>query len=280
MWPRGGGPRPYAPNVSSRSVTAPGEPAVRAVVGHLEIDVVTQAQVVDRVSAGILDGRGGQVVTPNLDIWLRTRHEREVRDVVSTCDVVVGDGMPLVWAARLGGTPLPERVTGSGLVEKLAERGAEHGWRIFVVGGGEPGTGELALTALASRYPGLVAAGGCTPEFGFERDPERLEQLVEQVVQSRPDLVLIGLGFPKQEHLAVRLRERLPATWFLGCGAGVQMAAGLQRRPPEFVQRRGGEWLWRMAQDPRRLVRRYLVDDLPAAFVLFAVAATRRFARV
>ncbi len=248
----------------------------QVVVGHLVVDALSEPEVVDCVTAGISAGRGGQVVTPNLDIWLRTRRSPAVHDVVTACEVVVADGMPLVWAARLGGTPLPERVTGSSLVESLSKRAAEHGWRVYVVGGGDPGTGEAALAALSERYPGLVAVGSCTPEFEFDRDAARLDEIVDHVVASRPHLVLIGLGFPKQEHLGARLRERLPAAWFLGCGAGVQMAAGLQRRPPEFVQRRGGEWLWRMAQDPRRLARRYLVDDVPAAVVLFAGGAARR----
>jgi len=240
------------------------------------VDAVSEPEVVDCVAAGIRAGRGGQVVTPNLDIWLRTRRSPAVHDVVTACDVVVADGMPLVWAARLGGTPLPERVTGAALVESLSERAAQHGWRVYVIGGGDPGTGEAALAALTARHPGLVAAGACTPEFGFDQDPAALDELVDRVVAARPNLILVGLGFPKQEHLGARLRKRLPATWVLGCGAGVQMAAGLQRRPPEWVQRRGGEWLWRLAQDPRRLVRRYLVDDVPAAVVLLAGGATRR----
>jgi len=218
-------------------------------------------------------GRGGVIVTPNADILHRTRQDREALSMVKRCELVVADGMPLVWSARLSGHPLPERVTGSELVEVLAEAAAGENRSLFIVGGGSTDTSDRAAEALADRYPGLRVVGSVTPPFGFEQDAAQLEALSDKVVASKADLVYIGLGFPKQERLGLRLWEHMPATWFLGCGAGVQMAAGTVSRPPKWVQRIGAEWLARLLQEPRRLARRYLRDDLPITLSLLAHSA-------
>lgn len=245
-------------------------------LGHLELDAMTESQVLDRVAGAIAQGVGGSIVTPNVDIWLRSRRDPEIRALVQACDIIVADGAPLMWSAALAGTPLPQRIAGSALVESLAQRGAAEGWSVFIIGGGDDGTADRAVSALVERYPALSAVGAVTPPFGFEHDTEVLAALVAEVATSGSDLVFIGLGFPKQERLAALLARRMPCTWFLGCGAGVQMAAGVTRRPPAWVQAAGGEWIYRLVQDPRHLARRYLVDDIPAALLLLGGSVRTR----
>jgi N-acetylglucosaminyldiphosphoundecaprenol N-acetyl-beta-D-mannosaminyltransferase len=251
----------------------------RVDVGGLGFDPVSEEDVVRVVDDGWGRGEGGWIVTPNVDIWLRTRREPECAELAGRADLVVADGMPLVWASRLSGTPLPERVTGSGLVERLCAAAAARGGRLFIVGGGAPGIAERAGVALAERYPGLVFTGEITPDFGFERDPARTAELVEAVRQSRADLVLVGLGFPKQERVAELIRPQLTRAWVLGCGGGIAMASGDARRSPHWAQRLGVEWVVRLVQEPRRLARRYLVDDAPAALVLLGGALRARLRR-
>lgn len=247
-----------------------GEPRVD--VGGVLVDAMTEADVLAEVDRGWSRGRGGLIVTPNVDIWRLTRSDLGAAALVRQAALVVADGQPLVWASRLAGNPLPERVTGSGLVESLAALCASSGRSLYIVGGGREDTGRLALAALQQRYPGLEAAGCVVPPFGFERDPAALESLVEEVAASRADLVLVGLGFPKQERLASLLSERLPSAWFLCCGAGVAMAGGLSHRPVELVQRLGLEWVARLLHEPRRLARRYLRYDVPAAVQLLGMS--------
>jgi N-acetylglucosaminyldiphosphoundecaprenol N-acetyl-beta-D-mannosaminyltransferase len=141
---------------------------------------------------------------------------------------------------------------------------------VHIVGGGVGDTALRAAQALVERHRGLRLAGASVPPFGFEHDPEQLAAVVAEVVASDADLVLIGLGFPKQERLAELLATRLPAAWLLGCGGGVALAAGDSKRPPAWTQRLGVEWIVRLVQEPRRLARRYLIDDAPAALVLLA----------
>jgi len=247
-------------------------PRSRVDVGGLAFDRVTEAQVLDVVARG----EGGLIVTPNVDIWRRVRRDPSCRPVLDRARLVLADGMPLVWASRLAGTPLPERVPGSGLVESLCALQAARGGAVFVIGGGAGDVAQRAATALAARHGGLRVAGFASPAFGFELDPRLTRQLVEQVGASGADLVLIGLGFPKQEQLGLLLLPVLPGAWLLGCGGAVAMAAGDARRPPVWAQRLGAEWLVRLAQEPTRLARRYLVDDIPAALSLLGMSAWRR----
>lgn len=245
-------------------------------VGGLGFDAVTEAEVVRIVADDWTAGVGGWIVTPNVDIWLRTRREPQCAELVSRADLVVADGMPLVWAAGIAGTPLPERVTGSGLVERLCQAAGARGLGLYIVGGGAADIAPRAGAALTARYPGLRFTGATTPDFGFEHDPTRTRELVDAVRLSGAALVLVGVGFPKQERLAELIREALPSAWVLGCGGGIAMASGDARRSPRWAQRLGVEWMVRLVQEPRRLAHRYLVDDAPAAVVLLAGAVKAR----
>ena len=148
-----------------------------------------------------------------------------------------------------------------------------------LVGGGEADSADSAAAALSARYPGLRIAGTVVPPFGFEAVPGYLDELYDRIVDSAADLVYVGLGFPKQERFAAPLSARMPATWFLGCGGGIGMAAGTAKRSPRWVQQLGLEWTHRLAQEPRRLAKRYLVDDIPAALLLLGMSARTRLTR-
>lgn len=254
-------------------MTAASTAPERVDIAGLGLDPITEAGVVDVVAAAWEQRRGGLIVTPNVDIWLRARKDPVARGFVERADLVVADGQPLVWASRLSRTPVPERVAGSSLVESLCRQAALSGRSVFVLGGGAGNAAELAAERLSERYPGLRVAGTLAPPFDFEREPATQEQVVSAVVDTRPDLVLVGLGFPKQEALGYALAERLPHAWMLGCGGGIEMSAGSRSRSPRWVQRIGAEWIYRMVQDPRRLARRYLVDDVPAALTLLLSSA-------
>ncbi|SEG73555.1 N-acetylglucosaminyldiphosphoundecaprenol N-acetyl-beta-D-mannosaminyltransferase [Nonomuraea solani] len=236
---------------------------------------LSEADVADHVTRGWQDGTGGSIVTANVDIVRAATRDPRLAELVAGAELVVADGMPVVWAARIAGLRMPDRVTGASLVFTLTERAAREGRSVFLLGG-EPGVAQMAGEVLAARYPGLRVAGSYAPPFGFDQDPGGMEKTVVTVRTAAPDLVLVGLGFPKQERVIAALRPGLPHAWYLGCGAGIPMAAGHFRRAPRALQHVGGEWLFRLALEPRRLVRRYLRDDLPFAFGLLAGAAWRR----
>lgn len=248
-------------------------------------DSVTEDAVGARVLAALDLGSGGRIITPNVDIMRlaagRGIRAAEVRGFLADASLVVADGMPLVWASRIAGNPLPERVTGSGLIWALSAALGQAGRSIYVLGG-EPGTGrsgsgaELAARALTQASPGLRIAGHCSPPYGFDLDPDTCAEIYTDVIEAQPDLVFVGLGFPKQERVISDLRDELPRSWFLGCGAAVCFVAGQHRRAPLWMQRSGLEWVHRLAREPGRLAGRYLAYDAPYAVRLLASAVRHR----
>ncbi|MEJ5866157.1 WecB/TagA/CpsF family glycosyltransferase [Pseudokineococcus sp. 5B2Z-1] len=245
----------------------------KVVVDGVAFDAVTETEVVDHVLREMSAGRGGMLLTPNVDI-LRQLRRPDLQGIAAQADIVVADGMPIVWASRIQGSPLPERVTGASLAGSLPAAAASAGRSVYLLGG-EEGVAEAAAENLASDHEGLRVAGWHCPPHGFERDEDQMGAIVEDLQRTQPDLVLVGLGFPKQERLIGVLRSTLPRAWFIGCGGALTFLSGRVSRAPEGIQKSGFEWLHRLAMEPRRMARRYLVDDLPYAAGLFARSARR-----
>ncbi|WP_328808825.1 WecB/TagA/CpsF family glycosyltransferase [Nonomuraea montanisoli] len=247
----------------------------RVLVGGVTVDALSEAQVVARVVAGLAAGRGGRIVTPNVDICRAAAADPALRELVNTADLVVADGMPLVWASRLLGVPLPERVTGADLIWSLSGPAAERGWPVYLLGG-PPGVAVSAARALVRRLPALRVCGVESPPYAFDRTAAGTARVLRRVVAARPRIVFVGLGFPRQDRLVAVLRERLPDAWFVGCGAALAFAAGTVPRAPRWMRRAGLEWAFRLVTEPGRLARRYLVDDLPFAARLLATSLLTR----
>jgi N-acetylglucosaminyldiphosphoundecaprenol N-acetyl-beta-D-mannosaminyltransferase len=247
----------------------------RALLAGLRFDRLTETQVVEHIVTASRSGRGGWVATPNIDQCRLAQRDEALRRLVADASLIVPDGMPLIWAARLRGDPLPERVTGASLIFSLTEAAARHGCSIYLLGG-EPGVPDRAGEELRRSYPGLVVAGADAPPVGFDADPDAVAAVHARLAAAAPGIVYVGLGFPKQERLIARLAPSFPATWFIGCGAAIPFAAKALPRAPLWMQRTGLEWAFRLASEPRRLFRRYLVDDLPFAVRLLATSATDR----
>jgi len=192
--------------------------------------------------------------------------------------VTVADGMPLVWAARLQGDEVPERVAGSSMVALVAERAAVEQRSLYLLGGA-PGAAARAAEILTGNLPALRVCGTSSPTLSLPPTPAELAPIREELQRLRPDILLVGLGSPKQEHLIQALRPLLPGCWMIGVGISFSFIAGDVRRAPRWMQKTGLEWVHRLAQEPKRLAHRYLVDDVPFAFSLFWHALRRRVAR-
>lgn len=246
----------------------------RVRVAGVAIDPMTEGEVVDHVVAALKRGEGGHLVTPNIDISRIVARDERARGFVEGADLAVADGMPLVWAARLLGTPLPGRVAGADLIWSLSEAAAFYRHPVYLLGG-PAGAAVQAACELVGRHPKLMIAGVDAPPYGFEDDPESYARVRDAVIAAAPRLVFVGLGFPKQERLIASLRRDLPGTWFVGCGSAIAFAAGTVRRAPAWMRGGGLEWLFRLTREPGRLARRYLVDDLPYALRLLAVSLLR-----
>jgi N-acetylglucosaminyldiphosphoundecaprenol N-acetyl-beta-D-mannosaminyltransferase len=195
--------------------------------------------------------------------------------LLQSATLVVPDGMPLIWFSRIRDERLTERVTGSSLIFSLTEAAAKQSRSIYLLGG-EPGVAERAGQKLAERYPGLKVAGSESPPMGFDETGEQVKAMIDNLQRASPDVVYVGLGYPKQERLIVQLAAALPSAWFIGCGAAIPFAAGTLSRAPLWMQRSGLEWSFRLFSEPRRLFRRYLIHDVPyAAALLLSCTAYR-----
>ncbi|WP_167772682.1 WecB/TagA/CpsF family glycosyltransferase [Ramlibacter henchirensis] len=243
----------------------------------MTLDSVGADKLLDHVFASLSRGKGLWVVTANLDFVRRFVKDPAARSLYSDADVRVADGMPLVWASHLQGTPLPERVAGASLIRPLCRRAAEGGWRVYLLGG-EPVAAKAAADKLVAEFPKLQLAGLSSPWVGAPPTQAELDDVTATLEQSRPDVVLVALGSPKQELLIRALRERMPHVCWIGVGASLSFISGHLRRAPVLVQKLGLEWVHRLWQEPKRLFRRYVLEDLPFAAVLFSRAVAARLA--
>ncbi len=206
-------------------------------------------------------GLRGYVVTPNVDHLVLYRESEAFRAACDGASLRLADGMPIVWASRLLGRPLRGRTAGSDLFPLLCGMAAARGHTVFLLGGAA-GVAERAAIRLTARFPGLQIAGVHAPPDPFDHDGEGTEAAVSAVNSARPALLFVALGTPKQELWVHRYWSGLDAAVAVCCGAALDFAAGAQIRAPRWMQRAGLEWLWRLAHDPGRLWKRYLVRDV------------------
>jgi N-acetylglucosaminyldiphosphoundecaprenol N-acetyl-beta-D-mannosaminyltransferase len=247
-----------------RGVTVNGRGRLR--LGHLEVDPVDQDGALGRIGALVASGRGGLVFTPNVHHVVLAQNDPEFRAAYGSADLSIADGMPVVWASRLLGPRIPERVAGSDLVLPLARRAAAAGWRLYLLGGGQGVAEEAAGRLRAETGVEIVGAEG--PLVRLD-GPDDTPGALDRIRSAKPHLLLVGLGAPKQEVWMHRHRSALAPAVALGLGASLDFAAGRIARAPLVVSRLGLEWLWRLGREPGRLWRRYLVDD-PAFLVILA----------
>ncbi len=240
------------------------------------IDRVTMVEALERIDGLIRAGGPHVVLTPNVDHIMLARKDPAFRALYRRGDLVLADGTPVVWASRYLRDPLPERVPGSDLTPMLAAHAAEQGHSVYFMGG-QPGAAEATARILSERHPGLQVAGFSCPQIGFDRDAAADEATVQEIRTAAPDILFVALGAPKQEFWIDRHREDLGVPVSLGIGASLDFVAGIVPRAPRWTHKIGAEWLWRLLKEPRRLWRRYLLDDLP--FVGLVMRQRRRTQR-
>lgn len=227
----------------------------------VQVHRVTLDATLARIDAFVRARRPHHVVTVNMDFLRLARADAEFRAAVNEADLVVPDGVPVVWLSRLLDEPLLERVTGVDILERGAELAAARGYRIFLLGA-EPGVAAAAAAELRARWPALQIAGTYSPPVG-PFTPDEDARMVAHIRTARPDLLFVAFGAPKQELWIRRHLDVLGAPVCVGVGGAFNFVAGRVRRAPTWMQRAGLEWAYRLSQEPRRLWRRYILGDLP-----------------
>jgi N-acetylglucosaminyldiphosphoundecaprenol N-acetyl-beta-D-mannosaminyltransferase len=242
--------------MSTKTYTGPG---TRVRIGRIYMDRFTLDEALDAVERLVNAGAGGAVYTPNVDHIVLAEDDVAFQEAYSRASVALVDGMPVLWATWLLGDRLPEKVSGSDLVEPLLRRAAARGWRTYLLGG-LPGAAREAMERLAARGPVPDIVGVDDGRVSLEKTPEQ-RALVARVCAAKPALVLVALGAPKQELWIDAHRAALGPAVAIAVGAGLDFLALRLKRAPSWLSRAGLEWAHRLAHEPRRLWRRYLVND-------------------
>jgi N-acetylglucosaminyldiphosphoundecaprenol N-acetyl-beta-D-mannosaminyltransferase len=260
----------------TRDVVAPVASAAgirtREILG-VPIAMTDYAQTMDVMDEMIATRQRGYVCAAPVHAVMEAQDDHETYGALRRSTLTVPDGMPLVWAANLLGEGLNDRVYGPELMLRYNERSAARGHRVWLYGGRDQGSLVQLALSLRRRHPGIKIVGGYSPPF---RPLNALEEagVIEQVNSSRPDVLWVGIGVPKQEKWMARMLDRLDVPVMCGVGAAFDFHAGRISQAPRWMQERGLEWTYRIAQEPRRLLPRYLYFN-----PRFLFSFTRQLAR-
>lgn len=251
---------------------------MRMIFDKIALDRVDMRGTIDRI-VDVLAGprtRSFHIVTPNAQFVQLARLDSRFARIVQKADLSVADGVPLVWASRLLGNPLPGRVNGTDLMVRLSAEAAQRGWRVYFLGG-RSGAAEGAAAALRTMHPSLHVAGTDCPAMDFMLDAQLDSSAAQRIRKAAPDILFVALGAPKQE-IWIDAHRDLPVGVMVGVGGSFELVAGIMRRAPACFQRTGCEWLWRLAMEPKRMWKRYLVGNSLFLSILFRLWVQRIFA--
>ena len=229
----------------------------------VQIDAVTMLQAVEVICEWLRSAarESRYVVTPNVDHTVLLQESAELREVYKGAALTLADGWPVVAASRLVGRPLPERVAGSDLVPTLFDSASASDCPVSVyLLGAMPGVADTAASNIRDKWRNVDVVGTYSPPYGFEKDDEECEQILQRISQAKPDILVVGLGAPKQELWVHKHHARIDAKVTLCVGATIDFLAGKKMRAPRWIQKIGMEWCHRMFTEPRRLVKRYARD--------------------
>lgn len=234
-------------------------PAGRVDVLGVGISAITMSGAVAEVGRWVDAGERRYVCVTGVHGVMEAQQDPALLAIHNASGLTTPDGMPMVWAGHWAGAAHMERVYGPDLMLRLCEESVARGWRSFFYGGAD-GVPELLAERLRARFPGLAVVGCYSPPFRA-LTPEEDEAVVERINAARPDLVWVGLSTPKQERWMAEHTGRLRAAALIGVGAAFDIHAGLLPQAPQWLQRSGLEWAYRLLREPRRLWRRYVYNN-------------------
>lgn len=233
---------------------------VRMKFMNTEIDNLTMDETLVEIDKLIKENKNAYVVTPNVDHIVQLERGGELAKVYRYADLILTDGKPLIWISKWYGTPIKEKISGSDLFPLLCKMAAEKSYTMYFLGAAE-GVAAKAAKNLMKKYKGLNVVGAYSPPYGFEKNEVEMAKIEKMIKDANPHILIVGLGCPKQELFIFHNKDRLGVPVSLGLGASLDFEAGNIKRAPKWMANHGLEWLFRITQDPKRLAKRYLVDD-------------------
>lgn len=225
------------------------------------VNNLTMSETIDAVEELIKSEKKSYVVAINVDVVIKIENDPYLKKIVDNADMVLVDGKPLVWISNFYGKPLKAKISGSDLVPLLCEEASKKQYSIFIIGGKE-GVAEQAKQNLEKRLPGIRIVGTYAPTYGFEKNDAELSKINTLLSEAKPDLLIACFGCPKQEKWIFENISKYDAKVSICAGATVDFLAGNIKRAPRWMSEHGLEWLYRFLQEPKRMFRRYFIDDM------------------
>lgn len=227
---------------------------------NVNIDSVTSQEAKALVDGMVRDRHPQYVVTPNTDIVMRMQKDEELMRICNEADLILTDGEMVVKLSRFLGNPIKERVAMTDFVWDVCDLAVEKGYRVFLFGGKESVL-ETGKDRIQKKYPKLNICGHYSPPLGFEKNDEQLDKAIDIIKQSEADILIVFLGCPKQEKFIARYKDRYQVPVSITMGGCIDFIGADIKRAPMWMQKSGLEWFFRFAQEPKRLFRRYFIDD-------------------
>jgi N-acetylglucosaminyldiphosphoundecaprenol N-acetyl-beta-D-mannosaminyltransferase len=250
----------------------------RVRIGRAWIDALTFDEAIDEIERLIESQVGGSVFTPNVDHLVQLERNPSFRAAYEGASLCLVDGQPLIWASHLLGSPLPQKISGSDLMIPLVRRAERKRWRIYLIGGA-PGVAAQAAEKMKEQFD-VEIVGTEAPHVTPSGNAAEGQAVIDRIAAAKPHLVFVAFGAPKQELFIQNALASIRPAVAVGVGAGFDFVAGRMKRAPRWISQSGLEWLFRLAQEPRRLARRYLVDDPQFVAILYRTMRDPKEARI
>lgn len=225
------------------------------------VNNVNMEETLSAIDKMIDIGKKSYVVAINVDVVMKIEEDPYLKEITDNADMVLVDGKPLVWIAKWHKNPVKAKISGSDLVPLLCKRAEQKGYSVFIIGG-KDGVAEKAEENLKSELPDIRIVGTYAPHFGFEKDKTELNKINEIITNVQPDLLIVCFGCPKQEKWIYENYKKYDAKISICAGATVDFLAGNVNRAPRWMSEHGLEWFYRFLMEPKRMFKRYFVDDL------------------
>jgi N-acetylglucosaminyldiphosphoundecaprenol N-acetyl-beta-D-mannosaminyltransferase len=235
---------------------------------NTEIDNITMDEALESVDKMIQTGSFHYIITPNVDHIIKLEESPTFREIYKDADLVLTDGMPLIWISKLFKKPIREKISGSDFFPKVCELASKKGYKVFLLGAAE-GIAKKAAEKLCTKYKNLNIVGTYSPSYGFEKKEDEIDKIIRVINEAKPDILAVGLGAPKQEEFIYKYKEVLKVPVSLGIGATIDFEAGNIKRAPMWMSNIGLEWFYRLCKEPKRMFKRYLIDDIKIVFLIW-----------
>lgn len=225
------------------------------------VDNVTEAEAIEHIEYCINNKKIGHVITPNVDQIVRIEKDTYFKKICDNAELLLVDGHPLIWISKWYKKPIKEKICGSDLVPHLCELASKKGYRVFLLGAAD-GVALKAADNLRKEYPNIQIAGVYSPPLGFDKNKAEIEHINNMLKASNVDLLFVGMGVPKQDIFIYENMNKYKIPMSFSIGATIDFIAGKQKRAPRWMTDHGIEWMYRLFSDPKRMFKRYVIDDM------------------